>query len=415
MDGDPCRFDCPSACLNLAGLLRHAGRVLWAGLSLALGIHLAFSQFRALGEEKVSVKPLTTRFIKRQPRLSKPLEMKKRPRPKRRRLKRHMVAVKAKAGRQDLGSRIGLSQIVGRLPKPAVEVPRAAGSRPVGLEPKAFAQKVLGDMSGKRVVEAALEMVDIEALDTGRYQAMVIQDPTDRQGIRGYFHLYPVYIESAAEAERRSPYGEGTPFAFPGAIRNLVQAMNLYTDIRTDVGKVLSLDSADVHKVPIIFVSYHIPFHASPSELRNVGEYLMGGGFLFSDTLYYNARVVFDNIRILWRDALGWVGKAYGTDWNFEHIPQGHPLFHCYFDFGGPPAGLEIMYTRDKWAKVDYHDGVFIDGRLLGICTCKNYWNLWWKGPELGHIRQLQFGVNIIIFALTQEGSITNQVMERVQ
>jgi hypothetical protein len=28
--------------------------------------------------------------------------------------------------------------------------------------------------------------------------------------------------------------------------------------------------------------------------------------------------------------------------------------------------------------------------------------------------RQLQFGVNLIVFALTQEGSITNQVMDSV-
>jgi hypothetical protein len=63
---------------------------------------------------------------------------------------------------------------------------------------------------------------------------------------------------------------------------------------------------------------------------------------------------------------------------------------------------------------VDYLDGVFIEGRLLGICTCKNYWNLWWKGAPQGHTRVLQFGVNIIIFALTQEGSITNRVMDTV-
>jgi len=34
---------------------------------------------------------------------------------------------------------------------------------------------------------------------------------------------------------------------------------------------------------------------------------------------------------------------------------------------------------------------------------------------NLDNTRQLQFGVNVIIFALTQEGSITQQVMDMVR
>ena len=65
----------------------------------------------------------------------------------------------------------------------------------------------------------------------------------------------------------------------------------------------------------------------------------------------------------------------------------------------------------------DYLTGVIIDGRLLGIMTKRNYsapWDHWLTHYNMDNTRQLQFGVNIIIFALTQEGSITNQVMDSV-
>jgi hypothetical protein len=292
---------------------------------------------------------------------------------------------------------------------------RAIGSVDVGAEPASLAQEIMGIRETKDVVDLSLELVDIGVLDTGRYQAMVIQDPADRRNIRGYFHLYPVYIKSAADAEARSTWGKGSPFAFPSTIRNLVNALNTYTDIRADVGEAFSIDSRSVFKVPIIFVSYHVPFNASPTDAHNVGEYLMAGGFLYSDTLAHSAKVVYKNIQKLWRDALSSVGQMHGVHWDFERIPEDHGIYHCYFDFSGPPAGFDNFYGGDaQYLSVDYLNGVFIEGRLLGLCTSKNYWQPWsdWHGAD--NTRALQFGVNIIIFALTQEGSITNRVMDTV-
>ena len=98
------RFSCPSSGLSLKLLLRHTRHVLWGGLVLAVGLHLMFTQLGGFGEEQKTAKPLTTQFIKRQPRLTKPLEMKKRPQPKRRRMQRKMVSVKAKINRAETAS-----------------------------------------------------------------------------------------------------------------------------------------------------------------------------------------------------------------------------------------------------------------------------------------------------------------------
>ena len=55
--------------------------------------------------------------------------------------------------------------------------------------PQAAAQEILGAYEDQDVVDMSLEMVDVRALDTGKYHAMVIQDPTDKRLIKGYFHL----------------------------------------------------------------------------------------------------------------------------------------------------------------------------------------------------------------------------------
>jgi len=50
-----------------------------------------------------------------------------------------------------------------------------------------------GSRQPKHVVNMSLEMMDVDALDTGRFQAMVIQDPTDKRNTKGFFHFYRAY------------------------------------------------------------------------------------------------------------------------------------------------------------------------------------------------------------------------------
>ena len=66
---------------------------------LAMVLHSFLSQATAVREQASAAKPLTTQFVKRAPRLTKPLELKKRPRPRRRTMQRKMVSVQAKLSR----------------------------------------------------------------------------------------------------------------------------------------------------------------------------------------------------------------------------------------------------------------------------------------------------------------------------
>ena len=180
------RFDCPSKSMNLARLARLAQCVMWTSLGLAIIVHLTFTQLAGRSAEHTTAKPLTTQFVKRQPRLTKPLEMKKKPRPKRRQLQRRMVSVKARASRQGGASAIPSIQVLGHLARPQVQMGRSVGFATAVLEPQAMAQMIESTRESQHTLDMSLEMVDIDALDTGRYQAMVIQDTEDKRNIRGY-------------------------------------------------------------------------------------------------------------------------------------------------------------------------------------------------------------------------------------
>ena len=416
------RFDTPSASLALKSLFKRTWKVLWTAFGMTLAIHWSMAQLGGFSETQRTVKPLTTQFVKRQPRLTKPLEMKKRPQPRRREIQRKMVSIQARIDRQRGASRVYSQQIVQSLARSSITIKRSPVLAPSAFEPKTLAQHIESFRTHKDVVNMSLELLDVKALDTGKYHAMVIQDPTSKREITGYFHFARAFPRTAMEAEAKVNLNPGSPFARPLALPYLVEAVNKYTHIKADVANAFTFDSRELFKVPIIMVSSHVPFKITESEAYNLGRYLLVGGFLYCDTLSRNALANNQSLQQMWKDALLAVGVRWGVDWEFERLPNDHPIYHCYFDFDGPPPGHDDL--ADKYAgsfpipPVNYLEGVNLDGRLSGIMTTKNYtatWDAWVHTQNRDNTRQLQFAVNIIVFALTQEGSITNRVMDTVK
>ena len=153
-----------------------------------------------------------------------------------------------------------------------------------------------------------------------------------------------------------------------------------------------------------------------------MGRYMMAGGFVFADCPPPLDRYTFI-IEAHTSSILACL-KSQGIIVSPEMLPNTHPIYHCYFDFDGPPAANDAMYVRDQVEGayiIDHLKGVIVDGRLVAILTAKGYYGPWsyWGASfmregirTMDPTRQLQFGVNVIIFALIQEGSITHQVMD---
>ena len=85
-----------------------------------------------------------------------------------------MVSVKARMERGETQIGFQPPQVLGRLARPGAVLDRAASLHTVAMGPQATAQAIESTREVANQADTSLEMMDIEALDTGRYQAMVI-------------------------------------------------------------------------------------------------------------------------------------------------------------------------------------------------------------------------------------------------
>jgi len=285
------------------------------------------------------------------------------------------------------------------------------------FEPRSVAQAIESRRETEQKVDMCLELMDIEALDTGKYHAMVVQDPEDKRSIRGFCHLAIAELPRSAFAE-----GSFETYVLPGFMR-LPLAMNEYTDIKADILGRLALDDSELFKVPWLLLCAHLSFELTDSQLMNLGEYLTSGGFMFADghdSEYARwMKAGLTSLRNTLLDAL----ETQAVDAVLERLPNSHAIYHCYFDFDGPPVGADAaeQNIHPGFCRVKpYLEGVEHNGSLLAVYSRKNYqhaWTFWGReAPWLDWDpkRPFQFAANTIIFALTQEGSVTHRLMESV-
>jgi len=154
-------------------------------------------------------------------------------------------------------------------------------------------------------------------------------------------------------------------------------------------------------------------------EVKNLEKYLRNGGFLFIDDGYAARWASFNmKSRQMITDALGY-------DAEFEKIPNGHWLYHCWEDFAGPPAGEDEVRPNPNHPvkeRYRYLEGVFLNGRLAVLLSSKGYckaWGAWPRNPPStggpqDNTRQLQFGMNVVVFACTQKGGIIDRNKQTV-
>lgn len=427
--GGVSRFECPSAKLNPGWLLRRTRHALGAAVAAALALHVSLTAVGRGEAQERAAKPLTTQFVKRAPRLTKPLELKKRPRPKRRLLQRQMVSVRARTQPQQGVGLVLPAQTLGSLARPSASIGRMATHKGIAFEPRSLAQAVQGTMEAKEKIDMGLELLDIEALDTGEYQAMVVQDPNDKRNIKGFFHM----------ARLRSPVIDfiATPSSLSwtewmrtNSMFRIAEAVNRYTSIRADYRDTFTPDDRELLEVPMVFLLPVSAFKVTDSESANLGAYMTSGGFLVGD--WASMRIIESLYQVVER-ALTAVGMSRG-EWDFAVLPDNHALYHCFFDFdGAPPGSVEYFqraYPADECAMDNPNPaikGVDLDGHLAAVISEKWYAYVWgtfglkpstrWTTrpyETLDPSRQLQFAVNLVVYALTQEGSITKRLMESV-
>ena len=241
------------------------------------------------------------------------------------------------------------------------------------------------------------EMLSIDDLDIGRYQGLMLQNPQNKLAVRGIIEIPYVFLADIA------PYYVAA---------DLIEAVKTYSNnfiLAKPVKKPFGLSSSRLMKYPFIYIEVDWGFELTEPEKRNFGNYLRNGGFAVLENGFpwdeYPPSEA--SLRQMIKDSLGPRARL-------ERIPMDHDLFHCFFDFNYLPAGAEYPFptTPDKTRlimdpilrPVEYLEGVWLDGRLVAIYSDKGY-GLRFRPGSGGHQRQL--GVNMVVFAMKQQGGIT--------
>jgi len=389
------RFACPTSELQLSCLLKQVHKMLALSALLAVVLHAVLVLINPLQQAKAKApRPLTTRFIKRQPRLTKPLELRKVPQAKRQMIRRKMQLAQARMDRVQATSTFSTRGAVRQTSIGTMSFAQTSVAMTApDIEPTLSTTAIQGTKAPDNKIDLGLEMLDVNSMDTGRYNAMVVQDPGDRQAVKGFVKLARVF---SARSVAAGVTGWGSINV--KTIDKIRDTLNEFTGLQADFVGSITFDDERLLEVPIILPQ------GSPneSEMAQLARYLMAGGFIMGG---------------YWQEALEkYGGLIKGKDFWTERLPDDHPIFSCFFDIkGGMPSGYGPGLGSGKngvesWG---YVTGYFVQGRLTGVSPGQ-HWGWSNEGSGGDSTRQLQMAVNIIVYALTQEGGMTQQLMQMV-
>jgi hypothetical protein len=249
------------------------------------------------------------------------------------------------------------------------------------------------------------ELLNVQDLDIGRYQAIIIQDPENKKNIKGFFNMTVIDYDLANKNTDR----------FPTAVEELMRYMRDNTKINAKIeGTTLRLSDPAIMKAPFLYMTgWDAVVQLTDTEKKNLGDYLNNGGFLFAEDIRQSDPTTgltsrdpavdgtpFDRqFKALVKEPL--VLGSEGNKW--QKIPKKHPLFYSFYDFeDGPPLG------GATGGNVFYLEMLELRGRVAVVFSDLNV--SWYWGDPYADARErgLQFGVNLIVFALTQPGGIAN-------
>lgn len=407
---DESRFSAPTDVIHLRRLVGENYRVVLIGLLISIALlALGVIYLVAVPREAKAPPPAIARLIIRKPRSTKAFEL-KRKRLIPRAMTKQVTTLKPRLITPSV-RRFTAPSVFGRVAtfNYAVDtnVQINLQMSPIQLS----AATVTGTKEPEKRIALREELLDLKALDTGKYKGLVIQDPTDRQKVKGF-----VYLATA--------WGNDLKPTFPSAakaIPTLVDAINAQTGITARVDDHLFIDSAELFRTPFVYITADEAFELTEREIKSLGEYMQRGGFIFADNAVPTAEYgpAEASLRQMFRDALGVQGQL-------QRIPNSHPIYHSFYDFDGPPVGEEMggstLSGSSSGVRISYEggtfvpkpvyflEGVFLKDRLVAIYSDKGYCHMWAK--NFGNEPQLRFGINVVIFALTQKGSIARQQID---
>ena len=311
-----------------------------------------------------------------------------------------------------------------------------------------------GTRQGADEIDLALELMDVQAMDTGRHRAMVVVDPKDRRNLKGFLYMSGIYspsIERAEYSEQAENIRVRWHHQMPRQLverrmlQGLADKMVASTQVHVEVRDAVRLDDPQLLQVPFVLLTVNTPFEFTESEAANFGAYLTSGGFLFVDIVrllwsnvnYSDAELDVPAVRSLIRASFQAEGYQEWKDWQFKRLELTHPIYHCFYDVNSLPRGMrdiESMFSsgQDRPPRTpDYLEGIMVGDQLVGVYSMRGYADYWagvakqerdsalaknqvgspfLVGAEEPLVYNL--GVNVVVYALTREGSLARQLVD---
>ncbi|MFL9841721.1 DUF4159 domain-containing protein [Sphingomonas sp. ST-64] len=179
---------------------------------------------------------------------------------------------------------------------------------------------------------------------------------------------------------------------------NLLTSLVDYTNLRVDPKeRVIALSDPKMLSAPFCYLAGHKAVEFSDAERRNFERYVRNGGFVFVDDCNHDIDGLFA------KSFEAQMGRIFGPK-ALQKLPNTHRLYTSFFKFPGPPAtSFELNGWGDDLVH-DYLKGITINDRLGLLYSNKDYgceWDYDWRNKRFLAEDNTKFGVNIVMYALT--------------
>ena len=198
-------------------------------------------------------------------------------------------------------------------------------------------------------------------------------------------------VSSAFSIARLKYSGGGDWYNDPSAEVNLLLFLKEHAALDvTPKYEFVEISSERIFSFPFLFMTGHGNVVFSEPEVRRLRSYLQNGGFLFVDDDYGMDQAFRREMK-----------KVFPAQ-DLVELPFTHGIYHVQYEFpNGPPK----THKHDSNAPQGY--GLFSKGRLIVYYTFESNPSDGWADPDVHNDPEakrqeaLQFGANIVLWALT--------------
>ncbi len=186
--------------------------------------------------------------------------------------------------------------------------------------------------------------------------------------------------------------GGGDWYANPTSLPNLIQFCN--KNLKTNIAKeplTVEAGSPEIFNYPFIHMTGHGNVIFSNSELKNLRNYLIGGGFLHIDDNYGMDKYIRKELNRLFPDK------------KLIELPFNHEIFRQTYKFKN---GLPKIHEHD--GKQPQAFAIIVENKIVLLYTYECDLGDGWEDPEVHNDsketreKALKIGANIIQYAFTK-------------